>query len=109
MDDVQTVVQDGKTELAKLLQMDGLDEVTADRRASTISAWADQTEATHRLELTIADSSGGARSRCAEAAERARAQREEARKAAARAEPKRDICPDCFTEIGPAGNCGGCW
>lgn len=109
MDDVQIVSEDGQAELARQLQMDGLDEATANRRAATIGSWAEQTDATTRLELQISDSCDGARSRCSEAAERARTQREEARRATARTEPRREICSDCNTEIGPAGNCGGCW
>lgn len=108
MDDVQIAFEDGPAELSRQIQMDGLDPSTADRRAATISSWAEQTGSTQRLELAIVSTTGQTDTRISEAAQRARAQREQAR---VRSAPEKAVatCSTCHMQLLPNGDCGSCW
>lgn len=109
MEDVQIVTTDGKAELSRQIQMEDLDPVTADRRASTIAAWADQTGSTQRLELAIVTTTDDCGSRVSEAAQRARAQREEHQRLRSVPERPVAVCGTCHMQLLPSGECGTCW
>lgn len=110
--DVALVRQDGPEALQGYLQMDGLGQTTATRRAAGMSAWATAVSDRTGLAGALADQHQRTSTRLGPAAERARAQRDEAAQTQSAqtqaGQRPAGFCPSCFVQLPATGVCDEC-